>query len=193
MRVEVLRYEDSGDVRTALIEADVEDIDTCKVSEPNEQLYTAGAGPCVVMAAHNQTTHKGLVGHFTGVEPSSPAREAGIASDEIQTFEEAVQALLALGDPSETAIWLGGGAPFIEAGRDTVNPSRQRAEEIIKQCVPEMGILSGNVQIEWSQRERVVSLELDCRLGFLVVHNYPAELQNWDEAIERQRRRRTED
>lgn len=123
-------------------------------------LLTTGASTCIILAAHNGETHRGLIGHFGAIIAERGGYEDG------DMFRQAIEEVLRLGGLDTTSVWLGGGAPNIYKGRDNVAEDRQYSQEKVEG----MGVES---VIEWSPAGHVIDAELDCQSGILVVHDYP--------------------
>lgn len=145
-----------------------DDVDMGGWKVSSKELKTSGASTCIVLAAHNESTRQGMIGHFSSIaeEPPGDFRHG-------QSFREAIAAINSLGDPTATTIWLGGGAPFIEDGKDSVEQDRSLAEELTSQYIKDSVIPETQLEIEWSEQGRVLDIELNCEIGILVVHNYP--------------------
>src|SRR5665213_2721644 len=85
-----------------------------------------------------------------------------------------IDGLTQLGSLRTTEIWLGGGSPRTENGRDVTILDRIRTEEMVVDYLDGKGAVESRVNILWSEPGRVIDVELDCRLGSLAVHEYPA-------------------
>lgn len=145
------------------------DIGEWEISEGGD-LMTSGSSSCILLVAHNEASRKGLLGHFSAID--EPGQ--GLKSDKA-SFLEAIAAIHGLGDPSQTSIWVGGGAPFTEGDKDTAEPMRDFAEKTVHDTAKSLGLSAEQTRFQWSQPNHVLDIELDCQLGCLLVHDYPKQ------------------
>jgi len=138
--------------------------------ESYDRLLSVGASTCLILAAHNSYTHKGLMGHFSNLV----APRSGITTHEAE-FQQAVDTLPKLGRITHTDIWLGGAAPFIEEDTDTNVPNRDKAAEVIQEYLRGRRLSAErHLTIDWSEPGMVIDAQLFCRRdGALVIDRYP--------------------
>lgn len=149
------------------------DIDMGEWGIGQDELMTFGASSCLVIAAHNEQTRRGLVGHF-----SSIAKSGGGEHRHQESFLSAVDGLNRLGNPQDNCIWLGGGAPHVMNGVDESEPERQFAEIAIRRYIDENDMPIPQAKVQWSGPGSVVDIELDCPSGVLSINEYPDALFN---------------
>jgi hypothetical protein len=137
-----------------------------RISE--DRLATYGASTCIVLAAHNSETGKGLLGHFSSISE----RESGNFRHG-EEFRQSIDALSQLGEHQHNSIWLGAGKPLIVDGIDTVMPDRKLAQRAILGYLDEHGTPIEQVKVVWSAPQRVMDVELNCLTGRLDVYDYP--------------------
>lgn len=134
----------------------------------NGVLFSGGAAACVLLAAHNEDTDEGLVGHFASLVPM---RE-GVRSD-YGRFRRAVLAIPELGVEDLTTIWLGGTA-FRGADtriNDSLEADRETALHTVRTIIEE----PKELVIDWAEPDTATDIELHCRLGALVVYSYDGD------------------
>jgi hypothetical protein len=171
MIYEVVKYEQAQAVQLMFSqEHGGRDIDTDDWEISDSGLYTSGAAPCIVMAGHNPESGRGLLGHFPSVADHRKA--AGSEHTHAEKFESAVEDLIRLGEPRTTEIWLGGGAPFMFEGLDTVTPDREQARRVAADHLSKMDLTGDLLNIRWSDMGHSIDVELDCQAGILLVHDY---------------------
>ncbi len=130
----------------------------------SDVLFTSGASTCVVLAAHNKTTGRGLLGHF------STLAKTDRDYNDTHAFEEAVAELSTLGDPIETEISLLGAGPYFEDGVDTVAEDREYAVQTLLSYAKKHDLPNDSVALDWSPTQHTsIDVKLDCRLGILEV------------------------
>jgi hypothetical protein len=179
MLAEIIRHHDSESLKPLFSEQHADyniDIGEFKVSD--EALYTIGAGPCIVIAGYNYDSGNGLMGHFSAI---SSKRKQGSVPIGPEPFGQAVETLSQLGDPKATEIWLGGGAPFVFLGIDTVKSHRDHARRVVADHLEDMQVASRLLNFRWTSGANAIDVELNCHDGRLVVHEYPIEplLPQW--------------
>ncbi len=171
-RMRYSSYEEYADVEMGIRHPNSIDIGNWQWSEEGE-LFTPRAGTSIVIAAHNQNSQRGLVGHFGNIasaddEPTSHQN----------MFHHALEQVESLGELAATAIWMCGGAPNIaKDGSDANRGNRVYAERYLRRYIAELDTKPEVVVVEWSGEGRMVDVDLDCMTGILVVHNYPNEEQ----------------
>lgn len=167
MKTEVLRYESSEPVSLIFADSFVGEVDMGTWEISADRLFSMGVLTCIVLAAHNDETNRGLLGHFSAV--AKP--DAGYSDKQI--FQTALKEVANLGDPLATSLFLGGGTAHDKTGIDTVEPDRRYAEERVREFCSDFRLPNDQVSIEWSQPDRAIDVELDCATGILAVHNSP--------------------
>jgi hypothetical protein len=169
MKSEVLNYNRHPGTKNLFFEGDIiGDIDPGKYHMGNGNLVTTAASTCIVLAAHNEQTRRGLLGHFSAV-----TEESQEGQDSKRSLEKALDAVGSLGDPEATSIWLGGGAPHMQAEIDMTEQDRAYVNRKVHEVAAGLKIGGDQIDIAWSGAGRVIDVELDCSKGVLVAHDYP--------------------
>lgn len=150
-------------VSTGAVEVESEDYRV-----DNHALYTLGASACLVLAAHNSRTRQDLLLHMSEIVPET--KDLVFSSHD--GFNEAIDQLPELGDPSYTSFWLGGGMPVMEKGKDVVQPNRLFAVKRVRHFLAEYSLPQDRLRVDWS-KGNCIDVALYCKLGLLVVGDYP--------------------
>lgn len=166
MKTEVLRYEGAGPVDLLFAHNAASDIAMGEWTRSDEMLYSLGASTCIILAAHNEETERGLMGHFSCISDGPDVPYSNQAS-----FNEALAAIPDLGDPLMSSVFLGGGKPCVLDDEDTVEADRVYAERAVMDVAQRIKLPGDQVVVEWSEADRAIDVELDCATGILVVHN----------------------
>ena len=171
MKVEVLHYSHMPEPGDLLFSEDLSgDIEMGTWEKGAGSLLSLAASTCIILAAHNDETKFGLLGHF-----SSIAEEGGDGYSDKESFRQAVAAISSLGNPGETSVWLGGGTSHVWEGEDETEEDRLYAEKNVREHAAELRVHGDQVKAEWSAAKCVIDVELDCVSGILAVHSYPKE------------------
>ncbi len=136
-----------------------------------ERLVTSGVSSCVALVAWQPESKTGMIAHFSSLITKDENNE--YAKIQRKGLEEALGKIASLGESESISIWLGGasistntediGEP-IESDR---NYAAARLKDL-KIAKPE------NIQIDWSENDVSLDLELDSALGCLAIHTRPA-------------------
>jgi hypothetical protein len=137
------------------------------------KLSTIGVASCLALAAHNEATRKGLLGHFSTISPEAQSNPK-LACEQFNdiTFDEALAHLPELGPVRETYIWLGGAA--LQSDRSlTVNSSimsdRRYGRTKLAETAARFGFKDTAINLGWSPPDSEVYIRLDCEAGRLLV------------------------
>ncbi len=164
------------------------DLDMGEWSVSEQQLATSGVATCIVLAAHNQLTSRGLLGHFSAIsfDEGEPSR-----FNNRQSFLDAIAGLPSLGEPAQTDVWLGGAAPALVDGKEYgTDTDKLEAEIAVLQYLDEYSQPEDRLRKQWSpQSNTVLAVELDCPSGKLVCHSYPSDDEFMLSAIRSRQRR----
>lgn len=133
------------------------------------KLVTSLVGPCVVLAAHNDQTHEGLLGHFSGISVDGGQKQPGadpkryIGAD---AFNAALPLLGELGPAALTTVWLGGACLRDETGpyADTKLEREYAASRIIS-----LESAWGGLMLDWNDDDCRIDVQLDCPSGIITV------------------------
>lgn len=135
-----------------------------------DRLVTSRVGTPIILAAHNmsgstddQRRSTGLLGSFSMIGSTDPKHKGR------EQFQAALKELKTLGSPSETKIWLGGGAISSTDRPNTSKADRNYALQSVFIYLASNGLSHILPSFEWSPPSNVTAAELDCRTGILTV------------------------
>jgi hypothetical protein len=166
---EVLAYDQHPGTKNLFFEGNVAgDIGQGEWRMGNGNLVTSAASTCIILAAHNEQTKRGLLGHFSAV-----TEESQEGQDSKRSLDEALDVIGSLGDPEATSIWLGGGTPHLQAEIDTAEQDRAYVDRKIHEVAASLKIGEDQIDTAWSEAGHIIDVELDCAKGILVAHDYP--------------------
>ena len=60
-------------------------------------------------------------------------------------------------------------------GEDTVEPDRVLARKIVAEHLAELKVADTALHIQWSAADHCIDVEMDCRDGLLITHDYPVD------------------
>lgn len=127
-------------------------------------LISTSASTCILLAAYNDRTKRGLVGHFTALATKNAADRS-----DIMQFAEASREVKTLGDLEGTVAWLGGGA-LVRSMEAEVEADRLLARKILSEL---SALPADDIAETWSPADKTADVQLDCNSGLLAVHLYP--------------------
>lgn len=128
-------------------------------------LLTSGASTCTILAAYNNATRQGLLGHFSDV--------AGDSANQ-NKFNEALSHIKDLGRLASTDIYLAGGSPFLDKNsQDTVEGDRNYCTSEVEKYLASQALSLSQLTVEWNGQGEVVDVEINCPEAILAVHDYP--------------------
>lgn len=137
------------------------------------EFLTSGVDSCVVLAALNEKSSKGMLGHFSCVAPHSSAiPELENEQSDTLLFNAAVKNIIHLGDPCYTSIWLGGCAMRPESSirvQQSIRMDRAYAEQKIEELRRQIGLQPEATTAEWNLSPYDIQVTLNCHLGLLFV------------------------
>ncbi len=134
---------------------------------------TFAVATCIALAARNEYTRRGLIGHFSSISPIS-MRNPQLMHEQfdVRIFRQAVDYIPRLGPHAATTIWLGGAALYAEdssATRFSKLADRQYAELQISKMIARTAIFDDALKIDWNTTENDLYIRLDTDLGELTV------------------------
>lgn len=170
MQLRKVQYEGAQPIQLLFCDPARGDIGMGESRVSSDRLLTTGVATCIVVAAHNQETRRGLLGHFVTLSTDE-------AFSDKDSFHAALDDIAHLGNPLMTSVFLGGGTPFIseDDGQNVVTEDRRYAEEETRKLCAGFKLPSDQVIVEWSELGRAIDIELSCVEGVLVVHNSPKD------------------
>ncbi len=170
MQVEKIQYEGSEPIQFVFCDPAKGDINMGESRISSDRLLTTGISTCTAIAAHNQETKRGLLGHFTTLSTDEKFSDK-------QNFHAALSNIVNLGDPLATSIFLGGATPLAceNGGQDIITEDRQYAEAETRKLCDSFRLPSDQIMVEWSALNRAIDVELGCAEGILIIHDSPKD------------------
>jgi chemotaxis receptor (MCP) glutamine deamidase CheD len=137
------------------------------------KLTTMSVASCVVLAAHNRSTKRGMIGHFSCISPTAQSNPQ-LSNEQFDTnaFNNSVDYLPNLGLLSDTQIWLGGAALYTDDSTEIRNGTladRLYAEARVADLVRRYGVVDDVIIRDWNTTENELYIRLDCESGSLFV------------------------
>lgn len=139
----------------------------------SSDLSTIGVESCLALAAHNEVTRRGLLGHFSTISHEAQLNHQ-LAEEQFDTavFDEALAHLPDLGPTRATDIWLGGAALQTESSlliNNGILLDRRYGEEKVAEATRRFSYKDNAVKFDWSMPGRELHIRLDCVAGRLLI------------------------
>lgn len=139
----------------------------------SESISTFPVVSCVAVAAHNETTKRGLIGHFSSISRLAQLNR-WLRREHLDTdaFNQAIDFLPTLGPLPTTYLWLGGAALHTEESPEIQNAilaDRRYAEDRITDMATRNNLSKEQITLSWNKTEYDLYIHLNCRTGLLLI------------------------
>ena len=132
-------------------------------------LITRGASTCIVIAAHNKISKKGMLTHLSSLTSTDAS-----ASEQRDVLEQALSAVTSWGDGEHTKIQVLGGSHLREGGK--LLSSSKRNRDYVQNRLSQFRLVLPveNIRVDWLDDDRSIDVELNTKLGTLAVYESEA-------------------